>query len=126
MDMVIDETLRLYPPASRFDRIAKNDFEFEGGLKIKKGQGMVVPIHPLHYDPEIYPNPEEFIPERFSEENKKNRDNVAFLPFGIGPRNCIGMRFAMVEMKIMLASILAKYRFVTCEKTPVFSVLFSV
>lgn len=120
--MVIDESLRLNPPVTRFDRVANKDIEFEG-LKVKKGQVFVVPIYPLHHDPEIFPEPEKFIPERFSDENKKTRDNSAFLPFGIGPRNCIGMRFAMVEMKLLLASILIKYRLVPCDKTPVSCIL---
>lgn len=122
MDMVIDESLRLYPPANRFERVANKDFEFEG-VKIKKGQVVVVPVYPLHYDPETYPNPEEFDPERFNEENKKLRDSATFLPFGVGPRICIGMRFAIIEIKILMASILSKYRFVTCDKTPVISLI---
>ena len=118
MDMVIDETLRISPPSSRFDRVASKDYEFEG-LKIKKGQAMVVPIYALHHDPDIYPDPEHFNPERFSDENKKTRDSAAFLPFGIGPRNCIGMRFATIEVKLILTTILSKYRLVPCDKTPV-------
>ena len=118
MDMVVDETLRMYPPATRLDRVASNDYEFEG-IKIKKGQVIGVPIYALHHNPELYPNPEEFDPERFNDENKKTRDNVAYLPFGAGPRNCIGMRFALIEIKLLLASLLSKYRFVTCDKTVV-------
>ena len=116
MDMVIDETLRMYPPAPRLDRVASEDYEYEG-IKIKKGQVVAVQIYALHHNPEIYPNPEEFIPERFSDENKKSRESVAYLPFGAGPRNCIGMRFAIIEIKLLLTSILSKYRFSTCEKT---------
>lgn len=118
MDMVIDESLRLFPPANRFERIATKDYEYEG-IKIKKGQLVVVPVYPLHYDPDNFPNPEEFNPERFNEENKKTRDSAAFLPFGLGPRICIGMRFALIEMKLLLATILNEYRFSTCDKTPV-------
>ena len=118
MEMVIDETLRMYPPAARTDRVASNDYEYEG-IKIKKGQVLTVAIYAIHHDPTIYPNPEQFDPNRFSEANKKSRESVTFLPFGAGPRNCIGMRFAVTEMKLLLASILSKYRFVTCDKTPV-------
>ena len=118
MEMVIDETLRMYPPAARLDRVASNDYEYEG-IKIKKGQVIGVPIYAIHHDPTIYPNPEQFDPNRFSEENKKSRESVAYLPFGAGPRNCIGMRFAVIEIKLLLASILSKYRFITCDKTPV-------
>ena len=118
MEMVIDETLRMYPPANRLDRVANNDYEFEG-IKIKKGQVVTVAIHAMHHDPTVYPNPDQFDPNRFSEENKKTRDSASYLPFGAGPRNCIGMRFAVIEMKLLLASILSKYRFLTCDKTPV-------
>jgi len=116
MDMVIDETLRIYPPALRTDRVANADYEYEG-LKIKKGQVIGIPIYVLHHDAEIYPDPEEFRPERFSDENKKKRETVAYIPFGAGPRNCIGMRFALIEIKFMLSAILSNYRLVKCEKT---------
>nr|QUF59372.1 cytochrome p450 CYP3044B5 [Brachionus angularis] len=118
MNMVIDETLRMYPPAIRFDRVADDDYEYEG-IKIKKGALVIVPIWALHYDKEIYPDPEKFIPERFNEENKKLRENCTYLPFGAGPRNCIGMRFALLEIKFTLATILSKFKFVKCDKTPV-------
>lgn len=118
MDMVIDETLRMYPPAPMLDRVASNDYEYEG-IKIKKGLIVAIPIYALHHDPDIYPEPEKFIPERFNDENRKSRESVAFLGFGAGPRNCLGMRFAMVELKLLITTILAKYRLVSCEKTPV-------
>lgn len=117
MDTVIDETLRLFPPALRLDREASKDFEYNG-MKIKKGMVWSVPIWALHHDPEIYPDPNEFIPERFEEQEKKKRDNVAFLAFGAGPRNCIGMRFALIEIKLLLSLILSKFNFEKCEKTP--------
>lgn len=115
--MVIDETLRMYPAAIRLDRLASEDFDYEG-MKIKKGQMVVVPLWALHYNPDIYPEPDRFDPERFSEENKRSRDNNAYLPFGNGPRNCLGMRFSLIEIKIALANILSKFRFESCDKTP--------
>jgi cytochrome P450 family 3 subfamily A len=118
MDMVIDETLRLFPPATRTDRVANADFEYQG-IQMKKGQVVGIPIYALHHDPDIYSSPEEFQPERFSDENKKKRDNEAYMPFGAGPRNCVGMRFALMEIKLMLSTVLTKYRFETCDKTPV-------
>nr|QUF59371.1 cytochrome p450 CYP3044B4 [Brachionus angularis] len=117
MNMVIDETLRMYPPALRFDRVAKEDYEYED-IKIKKGQIISVPIWALHHDEEVYPDPDKFIPERFNDENKKSRDSSAYLPFGSGPRSCIGMRFAFLEIKFTLAAILSKFKFVKCDKTP--------
>nr|QVK45579.1 cytochrome P450 [Brachionus paranguensis] len=117
MRMIIDETLRMFPAAVRLDRVAGEDFEYEG-MKIEKGQMVVVPLWALHYDPNLYPEPEKFDPERFNEKNKQNRDANAYLPFGNGPRNCLGMRFAILEIKLALANIMANFRFETCDKTP--------
>lgn len=89
MDMVIDETLRLYPAIIRLDREATSDYEYNG-MKIKKGSLIAIPIYSLHYDPNTYPDPEKFDPYRFNDENKKTRDSASYLPFGMGPRNCIG------------------------------------
>ena len=89
MEMVIDETLRLYPATLRLDREATSDYEYDN-MKIKKGSLIAIPIYPLHYDPNTYPDPEKFDPYRFSDENKKTRDSTTNLSFGIGPRNCIG------------------------------------
>lgn len=124
MEAVIDETLRMYPPAQRIEREVTNDIDYNG-LKLKKGQVVMVPIYALHHDTDLYPEPERFKPERFLKESFecKSRDSMAFLPFGGGPRGCLGMRFAMIETKILLAAVLAKFRFVTCPETPV-SVLF--
>lgn len=116
LDQVIDETLRMYPPVQRTDRVASCDYTYEG-IKINKGQIVTIPIYALHHDASIYPNPDEFRPERFSDSEKKARESVAFCPFGAGPRNCIGMRFAIIEIKLLLASILSKFRFENCDKT---------
>lgn len=59
-------------------------------LQIRKGQAMQIPLWPLHHDPNYYPDPEKFDPERFSEENKHKINPFAYMPFGLGPRNCIG------------------------------------
>ena len=116
--MVIMETLRMYPPTIRLDRTATKDYVYEG-ITIKKGQQITVPIHAMHHDAGIYPNPEEFKPERFTEENKAARDSLTFLAFGAGARNCIGVKFALSVIKLFLTSILIKYKFRTCDKTPV-------
>lgn len=81
LDAIISETLRMYPPAVRADRVANADFEYEG-VKIPKGSTVGIPIYAIHHDPEIYPEPEKFKPERFLGENKQKRDNDAYLPFG--------------------------------------------
>ena len=118
MEMVVNETLRMFPPSVRVDRVCNKNYEF-GDLKIPKGQIWTVPIWALHHDPDLYPEPENFDPERFNEANKKKRENEAFIPFGAGPRNCIGMRFALLEIKLLLATILSKYKFNKCDQTPV-------
>ena len=116
--MVIDETQRMYPAAQRLDRTCTQDYEYEG-IKIEKGQIWTLSVSGLHYDEELYPKPDLFDPERFNETNKKSRDSMAHLPFGAGPRNCIAMRFALLEIKILLATILSNYKFVKCDETEV-------
>ena len=83
MDMFIEETQRMYPATPRVDRVCSQDYEFEG-IKLKRGQIWVASIGALHYDEELYPNPEKFDPERFNEKNKKSREQVAHIPFGAG------------------------------------------
>lgn len=93
MDQVITETLRKWPPAAMVDRICVKDYVFDDGdvkLNIKKGTPINLPIYGIHHDPEYYPDPEKFDPERFSEENKDNIVPGSYVPFGFGPRNCIG------------------------------------
>jgi cytochrome P450 family 3 subfamily A len=122
MDMCIDETLRLYPPFHRVERKATADYEYEG-MRIRKAQIVSIPLYALHYDEDLFPNAHEFQPERFSDESKMKREKEAFLTFGAGPRHCIGMRFALMTIKLFYASILSKYRFEKCEKTTVNSLV---
>ncbi|XP_066267798.1 cytochrome P450 3A29-like isoform X2 [Branchiostoma lanceolatum] len=116
LEMCISETLRMYPAAMRFDRICKEDTEVKG-LHIPAGMIVNVPVYPIHYDADIWPEPEKFKPERFTKEEKEARDPYAYLPFGAGPRNCVGMRLALMEVKFALAQALQKVRFVTGDKT---------
>eukprot|EP00058_Branchiostoma_floridae_P007460 XP_002592948.1 hypothetical protein BRAFLDRAFT_65534 [Branchiostoma floridae] len=118
LEMCVNETLRIYPGAKRFDRVCKEDIEVKG-LHIPAGTIINIPAYAIHHDPEIWPEPEKFRPERFSKEQQESRDPYAFLPFGSGPRACVGMRLAMLEIKHALAKVLEKFRFVTCEKTEV-------
>jgi cytochrome P450 family 6 len=85
------ETLRKYPLAPFLNRKSDVRYTFEEtGFTLDKGVSVIVPISGLHYDPEYYPDPEKYDPERFSDENKKNINPYTYLPFGEGPRNCIG------------------------------------
>lgn len=106
---VIQESMRLYPPAWAIGREAIAADEVEG-YPIKPKSQILMSPYAIHRHPDFWENPEEFDPERFSPENSKNRHKYAYLPFGGGPRLCIGNNFAMMEMQIVLAMITQKFR----------------
>ncbi|NP_001296866.1 cytochrome P450 3A56 [Fundulus heteroclitus] len=118
LDCVINESLRLFPIAARLERVAKAAVEING-IVIPKDMVVMIPTWPLHRDPEIWPEPEAFKPERFSKKNKDNIDPYIYMPFGSGPRNCIGMRFALVLIKLAVVEILQQYSFSVCKETEV-------
>ncbi|XP_071398575.1 cytochrome P450 3A30-like [Centroberyx affinis] len=118
LDMAMNESQRLYPIGNRLERISKTSVEVNG-VTIPKGTTIMIPVYTLHRDPTLWPEPEAFKPERFSKENKDMIDPYAFLPFGAGPRNCIGMRFAVLMMKLAIVEILQNFSFVTCKETDV-------
>lgn len=118
--MFYTEALRKYPILSSIDRVAIADYKVpETDVIIKKGQQVWIPVYGIQHDPEIYPDPEKFDPERFSPEEVKKRDPYAFLSFGEGPRNCIGMRFALMQMKVGLATFLLNYEVTSKTTYPV-------
>ncbi|XP_042869793.1 probable cytochrome P450 6a14 [Penaeus japonicus] len=120
LDMVFAETLRLYPPAPRVDRTVTKDFTLpDMNLTLQKGQKVTIPIYSIHRDPDHYPDPLKFDPERFSPENKAMRSQMVYLPFGSGPRNCIGMRFALMEAKVAAVYLLQEFAFIPSKKTQV-------
>ncbi|KAH0631991.1 hypothetical protein JD844_019967 [Phrynosoma platyrhinos] len=121
LDMVLNETQRLYPLGGRIERICKKDVEINGVI-IPKGVGVMISPYILHRDPEYWPEPEEFRPERFSKENRENVDPYTYLPFGAGPRNCIGMRFALVTMKVAITILLQHFSFRVCKETPLINI----
>ncbi|CAB1336031.1 unnamed protein product [Coregonus sp. 'balchen'] len=118
LDMVINESLRVYPISSRLERVAKATVEVNG-VTIPKGTVVMVPVMTLHHHPTHWPEPDVFRPERFSKENRENIDPYTYLPFGIGPRNCIGMRFALQAIKLVIVEILQSFIFVPCKETEV-------
>ncbi|XP_063066734.1 cytochrome P450 3A30-like [Engraulis encrasicolus] len=118
LDCVINETLRLYPPAARVDRVCKKTVDIRGVL-IPKGMVVMAPTFPLQRDPDLWTDPDTFNPERFSKENKDSIDPYSFLPFGIGPRNCLGMRFALVSMKLAIVELLQNFTLSTCAETEI-------
>ncbi|XP_026686021.1 cytochrome P450 6a22-like, partial [Diaphorina citri] len=134
LDRVIKESLRMYTPLGQLDRITgrsyqlpNTDIVIDKGTKMFiplyglhhdpeiyptleiQGTKMFIPTYALHHDPEIYPNPYVFDPERFAPENAGNIPNYAYLPFGEGPRNCIGKRFAQLQLKSGLACLVSNF-----------------
>ncbi len=108
--MVFKEAMRLYPPAYVIARRALRDVEVEG-RRIPKGTLVVINIIGMHHDPALFPDPERFDPERFTPEAEKALPKNAFLPFGAGPRVCIGNHFALMEGHLALATLAQRVRF---------------
>ncbi|MFK8005462.1 MAG: cytochrome P450 [Saprospiraceae bacterium] len=110
LTQVIDECLRLYPPSWITDRIAKEDDEVKGFL-IPKGSRVIPFIYGLHHSEKVWPDAEKFDPSRFTKAGRKDRHNFAHMPFGAGPRQCIGRHFAMTEMKMIILKLIYRYDF---------------
>ncbi|XP_054162169.1 uncharacterized protein LOC128960123 [Oppia nitens] len=118
LDSCLMETLRLHSPAERLERKTIDDYKLGNtGITLYKGQQIEIPIYAIHHSEEFFTNPYEFNPERFMPENRHNIIPYTYLPFGAGPRNCIGMRFALLEAKLVLVDIIEKYRFFSTDKT---------
>jgi cytochrome P450 len=105
----IEESLRLYPPAWGFSRQALADDEI-GGYHIPKGSLAFVIPFVVHRRPKLWPEPERFDPDRFAPEHESARQKFAYIPFGGGPRGCIGNQFAMTEAMLIVAAIAQRYR----------------
>jgi len=118
LEQVICETLRFHNLVGSVQRVASNDYRIPGSdLKIDKGMRVWVNIVAIHMDTKYYETPDVFNPEHFNDEAKAKRHRFAYLPFGQGPRGCIGMRFAMMETKLALANIIRKFKLIPSEKT---------
>lgn len=117
LDQVFNESLRIYPPVTGFLTRKCNKECQLGDLVVPEGVILQAPVWNIHHDPELWPEPWKFDPDRFAPENRSSINNMAFLPFGVGPRNCIGMRFAQLEAKLAISRLVQKFRFVPCEKT---------
>jgi len=107
--MVAEEAMRLYPPVWAMSRTAVADDEI-GGYAVKAGTEILIFPCITHRDPAWWQEPDSFIPERFSPENSAGRPRCAYLPFGSGPRTCVGLNFAMTEILVVLAMILQRFR----------------
>lgn len=112
----LSETQRLYPIASSVLRKCKKQITIKDWI-IPEHISVNIPIYALHHNPKYWPDPEKFDPDRFSVEGQKTHTKFTYLPFGAGPRICIGMRLAQMEMKLAMTELLMKYKFVPTEKT---------
>ncbi|KAJ8718428.1 hypothetical protein PYW08_002665 [Mythimna loreyi] len=111
MNKVFDETLRMYSISEPLLRKATKDYKVPGtDLVIEKNTTVLISPRGIQYDEKYYPKPEVFNPDRFDAEEVAKRHPCAYLPFGIGPRNCIGMRFARLQSQLCIAMMLSKFR----------------
>lgn len=96
----------------------RSDYRVPGTDHIlEKGTSVWIPVLALHRDPEHYPDPERFDPERFTDEAKQQRDPTTYMPFGDGPRICVGIRFAMLKARVAFAKLFTNFQFSVCDET---------
>nr|QIK02099.1 cytochromes P450 345A1 [Holotrichia parallela] len=120
LDKVFSETLRKYPPVPFLGRTCMKDYKLpDSDILIEKGLAVMIPVIALHYDPKYFPNPQDFDPERFSEENVRGRNPFTYLPFGDGQRHCIGKRMAVLTVKLALFHIIKNFEVEINQKTKV-------
>jgi cytochrome P450 len=117
--MVLQETMRLYPPVWLLPRIAKADDEI-GGYHVPAGADVLISPYLLHRHPGLWPDPERFDPERFEPARHAGRDRYAYIPFGAGPRFCVGNSLGMMEATIVLATVARDLRL---KKVPGYQVV---
>uniref|UniRef100_A0A453KSQ5 Secologanin synthase n=1 Tax=Aegilops tauschii subsp. strangulata TaxID=200361 RepID=A0A453KSQ5_AEGTS len=111
LQMIIHETLRLYPPATLLPRMAFEDIRL-GDLHLPRGLSVWIPVLAIHHDESIWgADAHEFHPERFAAGRRSSAGAGRFLPFAAGPRNCVGQAYALFEAKVVLAMLLANFRF---------------
>ena len=107
---VIQEALRLYPPFWMVDRMAVAD-DRAGDIAIPRGSTVIVFVYGAHHAPRSWQSPESFDPERFTKANEKQQTPFTYLPFGAGPRGCIGGNYAMLQILMILSQLLRTYDF---------------
>jgi cytochrome P450 len=115
LEQIFQEGMRLYPPVPAMARVTSRPVSL-GGVALKKGAHVIIPIYVLHRHRHLWPEPLCFDPGRFAPEAAASRPRCAYMPFGAGPRTCIGAAFAMLEGKVVLAHLLAHARFALPEE----------
>jgi len=116
LELCIKEALRLCPPIPVIFRHIHQDIPLDEGKMIPSGSSVALNLLELHRDPEVFPDPLKYDPERFRPENCLGRNPYSYVPFAAGPRNCIGMRFAQMEVKVVLSTLLRNFWFEATEK----------
>lgn len=111
--------MRKHPAVGTLHRVSTVDYTLPNGAKMPKGTYVIIPSLAFHRDPKLFPQPNKFDPERFSEERRHEIQPYSFLPFGEGPRICIGLKFGMLQTKLGLAMLLRQFRFEVCDKTKI-------
>jgi len=124
LSQVVNETLRKYPIVGYIERECSQPAEGERftlepfhNMELPHGMSIYMSTVAVHRDPQYWPDPEKYDPERFNSSNRDNLNMDAYMPFGVGPRNCIGMRLGLLQSKLGLVHILRNHRFHTCDKT---------
>ncbi|KAJ9594998.1 hypothetical protein L9F63_013720 [Diploptera punctata] len=120
LDHVVAETLRMYPSLPNLIRTCTKPYTIPGtNVLLEKGTPVIIPIYSIHRDPLYFSDPDRFDPERFTEYNKEKRPQYTYMPFGEGPRICIGLRFGLMQVKLGLAVLVHRFEFDLCEKSKV-------
>ncbi|XP_046630321.1 cytochrome P450 9e2-like [Neodiprion virginianus] len=125
LDAVVAEALRKYPPLPFTDRICRKSFELPPALPgidsftLQPNMVVYFPIYAIHHDPKYFPDPEKFDPERFNKVNKAKITPYTYIPFGVGLRVCLGDRFALMSIKLILAHLLAEFVLKPTSRTPI-------
>ncbi|PNF20800.1 hypothetical protein B7P43_G13835 [Cryptotermes secundus] len=122
LEMVVQESLRMHPPVPLMNRLCTKPFELPlpngGTFTVEVGTPVVTPMLAIQNDPQYFPDPTHFDPERFTEENKEKRPRYTHFPFGEGPRICLGMRFGLAQNKACIVHVLSEFEIRKCDKTP--------
>ncbi|XP_023938411.2 cytochrome P450 6k1-like [Bicyclus anynana] len=118
LNYVIKEGLRKYSPMSWLDRVAADDYKVDDKLTIKAGTPVYVNGVGMAYDPDYFPDPDKFDPDRFTPENEQNIKPYTYMPFGEGPRICIGMRFGLMTVRFAMVAIYLNYKVVPVPDMP--------
>nr|XP_029732559.1 probable cytochrome P450 313a4 isoform X1 [Aedes albopictus] len=127
LEMVIKESMRLFPVAAILARFATDDVKINDHQTIPKNTRIIIGTYQIHRDPKIWgPNADQFDPDHFLPENVAGRHPYSFIPFSGGPRNCMGIRYAWLSMKILIAFVLRQYRLSTTVKYDELKVAYGV